>query len=131
MRVTAIRVSAFLLAMVSLAGLYLVWFSIAVTSDSGQVPLVVCVALLSTSPLLLARAPYSRGWSAGLAVLRWLGLIPFVIVLFIGIPGLVQLVLEGKSIHRHWGDLSLLVLCVAALLWPEIRCVALVRRRAS
>ena len=130
---TVIRVSALLLGLTSLAGLYLAWFAIAVAMGFGsvfQLPLLICVGLLSASPLLLTRAAHSRRWSTSLNILRWLGLAPFVVGLYFAVRGLIQFVfIEGRVVYGLWSGLVLIAVCITALLWPEIRYLWRLRNR--
>jgi hypothetical protein len=125
MNPSVIRLSALLLGLFSLTGLYLAWLAIAVTMGFGgifQIPLLICVALLAASPLLMARAPPARAWSLFLSVLRWFGLLPFIIGLHFLVPGIIDsAIVEGKTVYGGWSGLALTVLCLIALSWPEIR----------
>jgi len=125
MNQTLIRVSALCLALVSLFGLYLAWLATAVAMGFGdifQIPLLVCVGLLSASPLVMNRAPRARAWSISITALRWLGVFPFLLGLYFAIQGFIQFVLiEGKVVHGLWSGIALSAVCLTSLLWPELK----------
>jgi hypothetical protein len=124
MKIIAVRVTALTLAVVGLIGLYIGWLASAVAMGfaSFLLPILVCVAILAASPLLLARMPASRPWSASLAALRWVGVVPFVIGLYFAVLAFIQFVLvEHEQVHGLWVTLVISILCICAILWPEVR----------
>ena len=128
MNPTVIRVSALFLALISLVGLLSAWLATAVAMGFGdifQIPLIICVALLSASPLLMNRAPRAQAWSISITALRWLGVVPFLLGLYFAMQGFVQIVvIEGKVVHGLWSGIALIVICISSLMWPELKFLA-------